>query len=89
MPGDVLVPVLLNIKTVGHVKKRNGVKGDNILEMVRILRLVINHAEQTRSCEAVRKDCISQGKHMNVETTEARICQLDVEILICMTSDSK
>lgn len=53
--------------------------------MVRILRLVINHAEQRSSCEATRKDC----KHMNVETTETRICQFDAEILICMDSNSK
>jgi hypothetical protein len=50
---------------------------------------VINHAEQRSSCDAARKDCIFQGKHMNVETTETRICQFDAEIFICMDSDSE
>jgi hypothetical protein len=50
---------------------------------------VINQAEQTSSCEAARKDCISQGKHMNMERTEIRIRQFDAKIFNCMDSDSK
>jgi hypothetical protein len=55
--------------------------------MVRILGLVIKHAEQISKCETARTYCISCGKCPKVETAQTETFRFCVKVVICMDSE--